>query len=132
MRSVPPSDTVVVDLTAGTAGPSVSHLPEVIFHASWEDASLLHPERNPQGQRGHSNEVKSVSKLNEAVGSFELARIMKLFTQSFSTVAKLFKTISSYIFAPLTCSSDSGISKTDPTKMGALKCLTNITVNTNH
>ncbi len=43
---VSPSDAVVVDLTAGTAGTGVSHLPEVILHAAWQDASLLHPERN--------------------------------------------------------------------------------------
>lgn len=35
VSSVPSSDTVEVDLTAGTAGPSVSHLPEIILHAAW-------------------------------------------------------------------------------------------------
>lgn len=46
MSGVSPSDAVEVDLTAGPAGTSVSHLPEVIFHAARQDASLIHPEIN--------------------------------------------------------------------------------------
>lgn len=44
VRGVSPSDAVIMDLAAGAAGASVSHLPEVILHAAWQDASLLHPE----------------------------------------------------------------------------------------
>lgn len=46
VRGVPPTDAVIVDLTAGTTGTSVSHLPEVILHTARKDASLLHPEQN--------------------------------------------------------------------------------------
>lgn len=46
VRRVSPSDPVVMDLTAGTAGTSVTHLPEVILHAPRQDPGLLHPEQN--------------------------------------------------------------------------------------
>lgn len=53
VRGIPSSNAVVVDLAAGTAGAGVSHLPEVILHAAWQDASLVQPERNTreQGER---------------------------------------------------------------------------------
>ena len=49
VRGVPPSNAVKVHLTAGTAGAGVSHLPEVILHTAWQDASLLHSERTQRG-----------------------------------------------------------------------------------
>ena len=61
VSGVPPSDAVVVDLAARTTGAGVSHLPEVILHAAWQDARLFHPERNVQEKRG-ANEINSVSR----------------------------------------------------------------------
>lgn len=55
VRCVSPSDAVEVDLTARTTGTSVSHLPEVILHTAWQDASLLHPERKTVSTERLSN-----------------------------------------------------------------------------
>lgn len=44
VRGVPAPNAVVVDLAAGAAGARVPHFPEVVLHAAWQDASLLHPE----------------------------------------------------------------------------------------
>lgn len=44
VRRVPPSDPVVMDLTAGAAGAGVAHLPEVVLHAARKDAGLVHTE----------------------------------------------------------------------------------------
>lgn len=46
MRGVPTSNAVVVDLTAGATGASVSHLPKVILHAARQYACLINPVTN--------------------------------------------------------------------------------------
>lgn len=43
MCSIPTSDPVIVDLTAGTTWACVTHLPEVILHVAGEDFGVIHP-----------------------------------------------------------------------------------------
>lgn len=42
--SISASNAVVVDLTAGPTGTSISHLPEIVFHTTWQNTLLCHPD----------------------------------------------------------------------------------------
>lgn len=55
MCSIPTSDPVIVDLTAGTARACVTHLPEVILHVAREDFGVIHPAHSGEDKPSYNH-----------------------------------------------------------------------------